>query len=152
MQEVLTAVHANVEDFHHQGPNDSFRGWLFRITRNKILDHIRRGRHQAYAKGGTAWQAELQEVPELAKTGATQSSEQSAHNIAVWRTLELIRNDFQQRTFQAFWLVVVEGRPANEVASQLDMTVPAVHQARYRVSQRLREEVGACQVDPKAPA
>jgi RNA polymerase sigma-70 factor (ECF subfamily) len=86
-------------------------------------------------------------VPGFAEPGSSTSSERSAHNIALWRTLETIRDDFQERTFQAFWLVAMEDKPAREVAQQLGMTLAAVHQAKYRVAQRLREELGDGETD-----
>ena len=53
VQEVFVAVAAHLEQFHRDRPEDSFGAWLRTVTQNKVRDHLRRGRHQAAAKGGT---------------------------------------------------------------------------------------------------
>ena len=70
------------------------------------------------------------------------TAELSAERLLVRRGLKLIQNDFQERTWQAFWLVVMEGQSAPDVARQLGITLAAVHQARQRVFHRLRETLG----------
>ena len=58
------------------------------------------------------------------------------------RALDLIRGEFEERTWQAFWLTAVEGRAAGEVALELGMSPGAVRVAKSRVLRRLREELG----------
>src|SRR5437764_23519 len=48
-QEVFTAVARTVADFRRERPGDSFRGWLWTITQNKVRDHWRRRADQAWA-------------------------------------------------------------------------------------------------------
>ena len=38
-QDVVAAVLAGIDSFHRDRPGDTFRGWLWTITRNKIRDH-----------------------------------------------------------------------------------------------------------------
>lgn len=58
------------------------------------------------------------------------------------RAAELIRGDFEERTWQAFWLSTVENLPSDEISVRLNMTANAIRQARFRVLARLREFVG----------
>ena len=51
----------------------------------------------------------------------------------------LIRADFNEATWAAFWATAVEDRPANEVAAELGVTANAVYLARSRIRKRLRE-------------
>jgi len=48
---VFRAVYVNLDRFRKDRPEDSFRGWLRTITRNKILDGRVRRRERT---GGTA--------------------------------------------------------------------------------------------------
>jgi len=61
--------------------------------------------------------------------------------ILVNTVLDLIRTEFEDRTWQAFWLATVEGRSSSMVAESLEMTPAAVRQAKSRVLRRLREEL-----------
>jgi RNA polymerase sigma-70 factor (ECF subfamily) len=58
------------------------------------------------------------------------------------RGIELVRCQFEERTWQLFWLTVVEERPTSEVAVEFDISANAVRQARSRVLRRLRQELG----------
>ena len=61
--------------------------------------------------------------------------------IIVNKTLDLIRPEFEERTWQAFWRAAVEGQPSAVVAEALEMTPGAVRQAKSRVLHRLRGEL-----------
>jgi RNA polymerase sigma-70 factor (ECF subfamily) len=54
----------------------------------------------------------------------------------------LIRGEFSERTWQAFWRTAVEGRAAKDVGAELAMSPGAVRVAKSRVLHRLREELG----------
>jgi RNA polymerase sigma-70 factor, ECF subfamily len=56
------------------------------------------------------------------------------------RALELVRGEFEERTWQMFWQTVVEDRPAADVAAELSVSAAAVRMARSRVLRRLRDE------------
>jgi RNA polymerase sigma-70 factor (ECF subfamily) len=58
------------------------------------------------------------------------------------RALNAIRSEFQAATWQAFWSVVVDGRQAADVATELHMQPGAVRVAKCRVLARLRRELG----------
>ena len=58
------------------------------------------------------------------------------------RAIALIRGEFEERTWAAFWRTVVEGQPAKDVGADLSMSPGAVRVAKSRVLHRLREELG----------
>ena len=63
--------------------------------------------------------------------------------LLVRRALGLLRTDFEENTWRAFWRTAVDGLPAAEVADELNMSSAAVRKAKSRVLQRLREELGS---------
>lgn len=138
LQEVFHAVARKVGQFCTGPTGGSFRGWLWVITRNKVRDHFRGG--GAEAVGGTDMQHQLQELPESEPESWSESGECSRANL-VNRATQLIRNDFEPHTWQAFWRLAVENHPARDIAADLGMTVDAVYQAKTRVLRRLRAEL-----------
>lgn len=56
--------------------------------------------------------------------------------------LELIREEFGKRTWTAFWRLTIQGDSSDEIAKDLGMTANAVRQAKFRVLQRLCDELG----------
>jgi RNA polymerase sigma-70 factor (ECF subfamily) len=140
-QEVFVAVAGHLADFRRERPGDSFRGWLWTITRNKVRDHWRRRADQAKAAGGTTAQQMMNQVPEDARPDSEAEAEGDAGGL-YRRALELIRSEFEERTWRAFLMVTVEARPPADVAAALGTTPGAIYIAKSRVLKRLREEFG----------
>lgn len=103
--------------------------------------HFRRGARVPVASGGSAAFARLQEVadpvPELPEDDPTDEI-RGLH----YRALELVRGEFEDRTWQMFWLTAVEDQEPADVAVRFAVTPVAVRKAKSRVVRRLREEIG----------
>jgi RNA polymerase sigma-70 factor (ECF subfamily) len=54
----------------------------------------------------------------------------------------LIRPEFEERTWQAFWRSAVEGHPTDLIAAELGISAVTVRVARSRVLGRIRAEAG----------
>ncbi len=139
-QEVFRAVAVNIDNFRHDQPGDTFRGWLRTITRSKVADHFRRQNRQPAAIGGSVARERFLAIPDGEASSAAEAGNQEKA-ILVNRALDLIRSEFEDRTWQAFWRATVEGQPSDVVAESLEMTPAAVRQAKSRVLRRLREEL-----------
>ena len=135
-QEVFLAVSQGLERFERRGPG-SFRGWVRGITRHKLLDYYRRAQREAAAAGGSTALERLQEIPDPLPGSDEDADEMSG---LYRRALDLIRGEFEERTWQAFWLTAVEGQEAPAAAAQLGMSPVAVRIAKSRVLARLRAE------------
>lgn len=141
MQDVFRSVATNVGKFRRDRPGDTFRGWLWTIARNKLHDMHRRAAGQAVAVGGSTMYGRIQSIPDDVLTD-DEPSEAESKNSLLARALELIRDEFQESSWRAFWQTAVEGRTPADVAKELGLTVFAVYQAKYRVQRKLREELG----------
>jgi RNA polymerase sigma-70 factor, ECF subfamily len=145
VQNVFQSVSTSIHKFRKDRAGDTFRGWLRTITRNKIADFYRRQDRIPSASGGTDAHLRMMNVPEAAfeNDDSNQDPEiRAAEHALFHRALELLRKDFEPKTWQAFWRVVVDERTPNEVADELGMRPGTVRVAKSRVLQRLRQKLG----------
>jgi RNA polymerase sigma-70 factor (ECF subfamily) len=139
LQEVFRSVLCAVSEFDHHRPGCTFRGWLRVIARNKVRDHFRRQGHDAAAVGGSD---AYQRLVNLSAEESEAEASQPPLSPLFRRTLDLIRGEFEERTWAAFWEATVQQRPVAEIAQELAVTPCAVRQAKSRVLRRLRQELG----------
>jgi RNA polymerase sigma-70 factor (ECF subfamily) len=126
--------------FRRDREGDTFRGWLRGITRYQVTAFWRAHGQRPEALGGSEALRHLQQLPEEEADDPPEDAEQVS---AVYhRALGLLRSDFEQRTWQAFWRVTIDGLSAAATAAELEMTPSAVRMAKSRVLRRLREELG----------
>ena len=142
LQEAFRSVVSNIREFRNERAGDTFRGWLRTITRNKINDHLRRTAGEPRAVGGTDAERRLGQVAEASDEWLSDGDDATAEQSLYLRAIEMIRKDFKDQTWQAFWRVVVDGRSAQEVGAELGMRPGTVRVAKSRVLKRLREQLG----------
>ena len=141
LQNVLQAVHLHVDQFHRDDSGGTFRGWLWTITKNKLCDHYKHAKSIPQPRGGG-------ERLEQAHPGAgsladcpvdidgTDLEASVAH-----RTLDLVKAQFEEQTWDAFWRATMLREKAAEIAADMGMSVAAVYKAKSRVLQRVRQEL-----------
>ena len=144
VQEVLRSVARKLPDFRHEHATDTFRGWLRRITSNKINDHFRReGKQPAQARGGTDAHRRLQQhvaLPDLHEaTWATVPKKKTTG--LDHAQLDSIRSQFSDRDWKMFWRVAVDGQSAVEVGEEFGVTANTVRIVKMRLLKKLREQL-----------
>jgi RNA polymerase sigma-70 factor (ECF subfamily) len=130
VQEVFAVLVQKMPVFEYDG-NKTFRGWLRTVALNKWRERKRR---HVLAPGELA---DDPAIPDPAE--AFWDQEYREHMLR--RALDIMRVDFPEKTWQACWQIVMEGKNAAEVAAAQGTTVGAVHAAKFRVLSRLRQEL-----------
>jgi len=105
-----------------------------------MADHWRRQRKQPEVVGGADVQARLGQI--IADDSVEPEEPPETPGSFYQRALELVRGEFQERTWQAFWRVAVDDCTPADVAAEIGITVNSVYLAKSRVLRRLREELG----------
>jgi RNA polymerase sigma-70 factor (ECF subfamily) len=141
IQEVFQAIATHLGGFRRERAGDTFRGWLRTIARNKVNDHFRRTKREPTGVGGSEARALLLQVPGAEPADGSGPAD-AAECELLHRALEMIRSEFEPRTWEAFWQTAVEGRAAADVAADLGMSPGAVRVAKSRVLHRLRADLG----------
>jgi len=122
-QEVFVAVFRKVAAFRRQGRGHSFRSWLRVIARNKVCDQLR---HQQMleppAIGGTDPDKRLLLLEANHGNESETMSDPSEASLLARRALELLRGEFTDDKWQAFYRVVVEGQSPAEAAAALSLS------------------------------
>ena len=141
-QESFLAVARHVNSFRKAPDRGSFRGWLRTIVRSKIVDWVRKHATGPEAKGGSDAYRELLELADSTPSGASGLAAATSDADLVRQVVDLVRSDFAERTWEAFWQQAVEGRSSTDVAEALGITANAARHAKARVLARLRRELG----------
>jgi RNA polymerase sigma-70 factor (ECF subfamily) len=142
-QDVFLTVAVRVGAFRRERPGDTFRGWLWAITRNKLGHWIRRQRARDQAAGGTDAQRLLLAAALPDEGGESDDAGGAGAAAGLYRrALELIRAEFEDRSWEAFRRLVLEGQCPADVAADLGMTRGAVYVTKSRILRRLREVLG----------
>jgi RNA polymerase sigma-70 factor (ECF subfamily) len=82
------------------------------------------------------------QIPDPAVGSSEDTGASDEAGLVFQRALELIRAEFEETTWQAFWRVSVEDQYPADVAADLGITTNAVYKAKSRVLHRLRHELG----------
>jgi RNA polymerase sigma-70 factor (ECF subfamily) len=142
-QRIWIEVAERMRTFQYD-PTQTFRGWLRRVCRSRVIDFLRQRerypvlplnieecRDDAVAPGTRAAN-KLSEAgdDDLARDFLRDESE---------RVQRVVRNKVKPESWDAFWLVAVCDWTVERTALSLGMTHTAVYAARERVARMLRE-------------
>lgn len=137
VQETLKAVARAIRKFDYDPARGGFRDWLFIVTRSRVARHFRQlARTPGTLPGAEDWRdriAELEQEPAGAEWELAYR-----RRMFEWAAPR-VRAEVREKTWRAFWLTAVEGKPVAEAAAALGITPGAVYVARCRVIARLRE-------------
>ncbi len=135
-QEVMARVAKAIDQFDGQQEGATFRGWLYRVTRNLVIDFFRQkeNRNSVGAKTGRFELMEQQPSDAQSKEFRIEFQRQIFSIVA-----NQVREEVQPKTWQAFWRTEIENEPAGKVATSLGMNSGAVYVARSRVIARLKK-------------
>ncbi|WP_425617747.1 RNA polymerase sigma factor [Anatilimnocola sp. NA78] len=137
MQELLLAVSRNIDRWDPATERGSFRGWLQTVSRNLVINWLKRGERRIVAVGGSDLLPLLQELPAASEPDTIEFDLELRRTIFE-RAAEQVRAEVQPATWQAFWETGVVGLSTTEAAHKLQMTVGAVRVAKCRVLARLQ--------------
>ena len=146
VQDTVIAVARQMPEFRYDPARGTFRQWLLRITRRRIIDHLRRVYRQP---------PRADVAPESLDEDQQHSAaiiDQSASAIdAAWdeewekatfeAALAQVRAAVNPRHFQVFDYCVLKEWPASKVAATLNLNAAQVYLAKHRVAQAMKRAV-----------
>jgi RNA polymerase sigma-70 factor (ECF subfamily) len=137
-QEVLLSVVQHLPGFEHSGQRGAFRSWLRTIVCSRTADYWR-ALDAAAPAGGSGATAALQQIADPDSALNRQWDEE--HDRYVFHCLlDLVEEEFEPVTLQAFRRLALDGVSGAEAAQELGLSVSAVYVAKSRVLARIRQE------------
>jgi DNA-directed RNA polymerase specialized sigma24 family protein len=137
-------------------PNGSFRALLTRVCHWRAIDYLRhRQAERLISLDDRLIELENDEALSVSDDVETAAGDDAAGVFAFFvpgdaeKVQAAVRAKVSVRTWDAFWLVAIQGWTVEGTAGTLAMTHTAVYAARARVARMLRDE-GARVVDRQA--
>ena len=122
-QDVFRAVASAIDGWAPDPSRGSFRGWLFRIARNLMVNLLASRRRNPRGTGDSDMRLLLEALPAPAGEESALFDEEYRRQIFRWAA-DHVRPEFREPTWRAFWLTAVEGRPAKgKRQRKLDMII-----------------------------
>lgn len=136
-QETLLRVYNQSWDYL---PLGRFRGWMYRIARNLLIDSVRRQSHDALVRAVTG--AKIDEDDALARlAGEVLSAEEQAHAKELGAMVDELLATIPAEQRVTFVLHHYSGLSLSEVALATDTTLPTAKSRLRLAREKLREEL-----------
>ena len=140
VQEVLKAVHRSISKFEYNPDVGRFRSWLYRIAKNSISKLLKRSPVEERTVSNSEGETLLDSFPDKYDDLEHIWEREYQKSLFNW-AVEKLRPQFQQTTWDAFWLSTIEERPIEEIATFLKMTAGSIYVARSRVKRAIATKI-----------
>jgi RNA polymerase sigma-70 factor (ECF subfamily) len=137
-QEVLLSVVKHLPGFQHSGQRGAFRSWLRTIVCRRTADYWRTIDPGAHATGGSGATAALQQIADP-ESALNRQWDEEHDRYVLQCLLDLVEQEFEPVTLQAFRRLALDGVSGVEAAQELGLSVAAAYVAKSRVLARIRQ-------------
>jgi RNA polymerase sigma-70 factor, ECF subfamily len=138
-QDILLSVVKHLPSFEHSGRRGAFRSWLRTIVCSRTNDYWRAIDAGTQGSGGSGATAALQQIADPDSELNRQWDEEHDRYVLAC-LLDLVDEEFEPATLQAFRRLALDGASGAEAAQELGLSVAAVYVAKSRVLHRIRQE------------
>jgi RNA polymerase sigma factor (sigma-70 family) len=115
-----------------------FRGWLRVVAHASWCEFLERRRMWDQGVGGEDASNSIDSI--AARDDLTDLIEKEFAHEVLNRAMLRVEVRVERQTWQAFWMMSVEGRPGQEVANRLGMKLGSTYAACSKVRRLIREE------------
>jgi len=145
VQETFLEVAEKMPSFEYDPKRGSFKAWLLKLTRWRIVDYVRkRQRAPASLPPGTAdgsGTAAIDRIADPAGASLDALLEKEWQTELMQTALLNVRRRADPEKFQIFDLYVQQEWPAQKVARTLGLSLNQVYLAKHRITEMLKIEV-----------
>jgi len=148
VQDTLLVVAKKMPGFKYDPAVDSFKGWLLKVARWRILDQLerRKGSQSLRTSAATLGEdstrtATIERVPDPAGFDPATIWEEEWEKNLVNAALARIKRQVRPEQYEIYHLHVILERPVREVRRTLGVSAGQVYLAKHRVGALLKKEI-----------
>jgi RNA polymerase sigma factor (sigma-70 family) len=150
VQETIISVARSMPNFRYDPKIGSFKAWLRKLTRWRIIDHIR---HRNAGAGPFIalqpdWQV-LSEIPDETDVSFEASWDDEWRKAIIDAAAEKTKARVDAKQYQIFDLYSLRGWSTKKVATTLRISQARVHVSSHRVRKIFEQELKAIDLEPK---
>jgi len=145
VQETMLAVAKQMPTFTYDPSLGSFKGWLLRMTRWRIVDQFRKRRTMAKVDQGpdrtNTGTSALERIPDPAGPEFDKVWEREWQQNLLAAALDKVKRHVDPAKYQIFDFYVNKNWPPEKVARKFGVSVDQVYVAKHRITQAIKDEV-----------
>ena len=146
VQETIISVYKSLPEFEYDPKAGSFKAWLLKLTRWRVVDQLRRRRTEnriskGLKAGEEAERAEVEEVEDPSAFVPDSYWDEEWERNLYEAALERAKGKLPPKQFQIFDLYVLKEWPVGKVKDVLGVSATQVYLAKHRVSRALKKEM-----------
>jgi len=140
VQETVISVTKNIKDFEYDRSKGSFKGWLMKTTKWKIMDQFRKiqKKNTRECSGSSEFLENLSnELPEVEKYWENNWQQELLESALV-----KVKEQVKPIYYQVYHMLIRKEMKPKEVSSALGIKTDQVYLAKHRVAEVLKQIVG----------
>ena len=143
-QDVFLKIHRSFRTFKKDAKLGS---WIYRITYNACIDHLRKKQSAPAAVGDEVLEARLHAEPAMPVSPALDPA-RAAESGLLQDSINLALEKVSPQEKAVFLLRHYEDYMLKDIAKTLDLSVGSVKSYLFRAVKKLQKELGACGITP----
>jgi RNA polymerase sigma factor (sigma-70 family) len=149
VQETVISVYKSLPNFEYDPKLGSFKAWLLKLTRWRIVDQLRRRQSESIAriskgqkaKAEEAERADIEAVPDPSAFVPDSYWDEEWERNIYETAVERAKAKVPPKQFQIFDFYVLKEWPVKKVREVLGVSATQVYLAKHRVSRELKKQM-----------
>jgi RNA polymerase sigma-70 factor (ECF subfamily) len=146
VQDTVIGVARRMPEFRYDAAKGSFKHWLLRIARRRIIDHLRRVYRQPPRAEHTPEALDDEDPDAVADPAAEKIQaawEEEWERRVLAAAIEQVKREVNPKHFQIFDYAVLKEWPVARVAETLRVNAAQIYLARHRVGRAVKQRAHA---------
>lgn len=148
VQETVICVVRSMPEFKYDPNIGSFKAWLRKLTRWRVLDHIRKRKSvpTPFANFG-AEEPLVLEIPDESDQSFDANWDEQWRKAIIDIAVKKTKARVEEKQFQIFELCAIQGWPVEKVAATLNISAARVYVSKHRVGKIFEEELKTIDIE-----